>query len=127
MLYVDDETALVRLATRALERLGYRVSGYPEPAAALRDFQAAPNAFDVVVTDLSMPGMSGFELARAVLAIRSDIPLLMTSGYVNPRDEDTARNIGVHSMILKPGTVDELGRILGGLFRDRVGSSSGDS
>ena len=67
--------------------------------------------------------MSGFELARAILAIRSDIPLLMTSGYVNPRDEDTARNIGVRSMILKPGTVDELGRILGGLFRDRVGST----
>jgi len=123
VLYVDDETALVRLATHALERLGYRVSGYTEPAAALRDFQAAPNAFDVVVTDLSMPGMSGFELARAILAIRSDIPVLMTSGYVNPRDEDTARNIGVRSMILKPGTVDELGRILGGLFRDRVGST----
>ncbi|MEO8627573.1 MAG: PAS domain S-box protein [Betaproteobacteria bacterium] len=120
VLYVDDEHALVQLATRALQRLGYRVTGYSEPAAALRDFQADPNAFDVVVTDLSMPGMSGFELARAILAIRPDLPLLMTSGYVNPRDEDTARSIGVRSMILKPGTVEDLARILDEMFRGKV-------
>ena len=117
VLYVDDETALVHLATRALERLGYRVSGYSEAAAALHDFQTDPQAFDVVVTDLSMPGMSGFELARAILAIRSDVPLVMTSGYVNPRDEDTARSIGVLAMILKPNTVEELGQVLDNLFR----------
>jgi len=117
VLYIDDETALVRLATRALGRLGYRVTGYSEPATALRDFQADPDAFDAVVTDLSMPGMSGFELARAMLAIRPKIPLVVTSGSVNPRDEDTARGIGVHAMILKPNTVDELGRILDNLFR----------
>jgi hypothetical protein len=63
--------------------------------------------------------MSGFELARAVLAIRPGIPLLMTSGYVNPRDEDAARSIGVQ-MILKPNTVDELGHILDHVFRGQL-------
>jgi len=55
---VDDESALVHLATRTLERLGYRVTGYHDPAQALQEFQARPDAFDVVMTDLSMPGMS---------------------------------------------------------------------
>jgi CheY-like chemotaxis protein len=60
--------------------------------------------------------MSGFELAREVLAVRADIPLLLTSGYVRPQDEETARSMGVHSVILKPNTVEELGHTLDELF-----------
>jgi len=88
-------------------------------AQALHDFNARPEAFDVVVTDLSMPGMSGFELARGVLATRPDIPLLMTSGYVRPQDEEAAHNIGVRAVILKPNTVDDLGKMLDRLFQER--------
>ena len=83
----------------------------------LQDFNARPNAFDVVVTDLSMPGMSGFELARGVLATRPDIPLLMTSGYVRPQDEEAAHSIGVRAVILKPNTADDLGKMLDRLFK----------
>ena len=119
VLYVDDEHALVQLARRALERLGYQVTGYHDPAEALQDFKARPDAFDVVVTDLSMPGMSGFELARAVLATRPDIPLLMTSGYVRAQDEETARKIGVRAVILKPSTADDLGKVLDRVLQGR--------
>jgi CheY-like chemotaxis protein/anti-sigma regulatory factor (Ser/Thr protein kinase) len=119
VLYVDDEASLVLLARRALERLGYQVTGHHDPAQALHDFNARPEAFDVVVTDLSMPGMSGFELARGVLAARPDIPLLMTSGYVRPQDEEAAHNIGVRAVILKPNTVDDLGKMLDRLFQER--------
>src|SRR5690242_18609443 len=73
---------------------------------------------------LSMPAMSGFEPARGILAMRADIPLLMTSGYVNPRDEDIARSIGVRAMILKPGTVEEPGRILDDLWPFPDGTSN---
>jgi PAS domain S-box-containing protein len=119
VLYVDDEASLVTLARRALERLGYQVTGHHDPAQALQDFNARPDAFDVVVTDLSMPGMSGFELARGVLATRPDIPLLLTSGYVRPQDEEAAHNIGVRAVILKPNTAEDLGKVLDRLFQER--------
>jgi CheY-like chemotaxis protein len=61
--------------------------------------------------------MSGFELARGVLATRPDIPLLMTSGYVRPQDEEAAHNIGVRAVILKPNTADDLGKMLDRLFK----------
>jgi PAS domain S-box-containing protein len=118
VLYIDDEEALVFLATRLLERLGYTVTGYTDPAAALQAFRSHPGDFDVVVTDLSMPGMSGFELARELLTLRPDVPILMTSGYVRPEDEEAALQRGIRALILKPTTIEELGRTLDRLFQD---------
>jgi CheY-like chemotaxis protein len=93
------------------------VVGHHDPASAFQEFAAHPGDFDVVVTDLSMPGMSGFELAREILALRPDVPVIMTSGYVRPQDEATARGIGVRAVILKPSTIDELGTVLDDLFQ----------
>lgn len=118
ILYVDDEDALVYLVTHTLQRLGYQVSGFTDPAQALVEFGKNPAAFDVVVTDVAMPGMSGFNLSRAVLAIRPDVPIIMTSGYVRPQDRVAAQQIGVRDLILKPDTLDELGRALERLFRE---------
>ena len=112
VLYVDDDDLLVALIVRVLTNLGYRVSGCQDPVQALRDFQAGPDAVDVVVTDLSMPGMSGIRLAHELLAIRPDLPILMTTGYVRPGDEAAVRAAGVRALILKPNTVDELGAAL---------------
>src|SRR5262249_47222687 len=67
ILYLDDEESLVILAKRMLERMGYRVTGFSEPLEALAAFQAAPQQFDLVLTDLSMPGMSGMEVSRRLL------------------------------------------------------------
>jgi PAS domain S-box-containing protein len=75
VLYVDDEPNLVDLVARTLKRLGYRVTGYEQPARALEAFRANPQTFDVVVTDLNMPGMSGFDFAAALFAVRPDIPV----------------------------------------------------
>jgi PAS domain S-box-containing protein len=116
VLYVDDEEALVYLTSRVLERLGYEVVGLSDPVAALEAFREDPAGFDVVVTDLSMPGMSGFHLARALLQIRPDVAVLMTSGYVRPEDREQARALGVRELILKPDTIDELGLALARLF-----------
>jgi len=117
VMYVDDEEALVFLATRALERHGHKVSGFLDPVAALERFRAQPGEFDVVVTDLSMPHMSGFELARSLLAIRADMPVLMTSGYIKTEDELQSRAIGIRELILKPNTMDDLVEVLNQLFR----------
>lgn len=118
VLYVDDEEALVFLVTRVLERLGYSVLGFTDPAKALAAIRHDPSGIDVVVTDLSMHTMSGFDLARAALAARADLPVLLTSGYVRAEDRETARQCGIREVILKPNTVEELGHALNRLFVD---------
>jgi PAS domain S-box-containing protein len=112
ILYVDDEESLVYLITRVLERLGYRVTGFTDAEAALAAFRAAPHAFDALVTDLSMPGLSGIELSKRVLAIRPQFPVVMTSGYVRQEDRALALKLGVRELVMKPNTVDALGDAL---------------
>ncbi len=112
VLYVDDEEALVFLATRVLEKLGYRVTGRVDPKQALEEFRANPQMFDAVVSDLSMPGMTGPELARAILAIRGDIPIVLTSGYIRDEDMKLVRDLGIRDLVLKPNTVEDLGAAL---------------
>jgi CheY-like chemotaxis protein len=127
VLYVDDDPAIVSLTTRVLERLAYRVDGYHNPKEALEAFRAHPERYSVVITDLSMPVMSGFELAAEVRAVRPDTPILLTSGYVRPSDREAARAHGIEEIILKPGTVSELGVALDRVLRDckrRRGPSS---
>ena len=117
VLYIDDDTAIVFLTARILERLGYKVTGCDNPLRGVDRFREAPNSFDVVVTDLSMPQMSGFDVARELQAIRPDVPILMTSGYVRSEDRERASAAGIRDVILKPDTVDELGQALAGLFQ----------
>ena len=93
--------------------------GFTDPKEALAAFRAQPQDFDIVVTDLSMPHMSGFELAREVLALRPGMPVLMTTGYIRAEDEDSARAAGIRELILKPVTMDELGRVLDAKLRNR--------
>jgi PAS domain S-box-containing protein len=112
VLYVDDEEALVFLTTRVLERLGYRVTGCVDAVQALQDFRADPSSFDAVVSDLSMPGMSGIEFARELKAIRPDLPIVMTSGYIRDEDIGAVRSLGISDLVLKPNTVEELGAVL---------------
>jgi CheY-like chemotaxis protein len=120
VLFVDDEEALVFLAERTLQRMGYRVSGHTDPLRALEAFRSQPGEFDVVVTDLSMPGMSGADLARALLELRPDVPIVMTSGYVRAEDVESARRLGIRAVILKPNTVEELGATLHALLNERT-------
>ena len=69
-----------------------------------------------MVTDLSMPAMSGFDLAREILALRPGVPVVITSGFVRPADQETAQRLGVRDFILKPDTINQLGRALDEIF-----------
>jgi CheY-like chemotaxis protein len=111
-LYVDDEESLVYLITRVLQRLGYRVSGFTDANEALAAFRSNPMAYEAVVTDLSMPSMSGIEFATQVLRLRPEVPVVMTSGYVRPKDRESVMKCGVRDLLLKPNTVEELGDVL---------------
>jgi PAS domain S-box-containing protein len=117
ILYVDDEEPLVVLAKRTLERLGYKVTGQTNPLQALELFRRDPTAFDAVVTDLAMPQLSGFDLAAQILALRPNVPIIMNSGFVRPEDQERALHMGLRDLILKPDTIDQLGRILDHVFQ----------
>jgi CheY-like chemotaxis protein len=117
VLYVDDDAPLVYLATCILEGLSYRVTGCTDPLKALEVFRSDPRAFHAVVSDLSMPGMCGIEFAQELLKIRSDIPILMTSGDIRPEDAAAVRDLDLPDLVLKPCTVDQLGKLLNNLLR----------
>ena len=112
ILYLDDEESLVLLAKRMLERMGYRVAGFHDSSLALQAFESAPGDFDLVLTDLSMPGMSGMDVSRRILTIRPDIPVLLATGYVRKEDVELAHSIGIREVIWKPQTIGEMGDLL---------------
>jgi len=107
VLYVDDEEAIIFLMTRLLERQGYRVSGYTDPEEALAAARANPGQFDLAVTDYNMPGMSGLDVARAVRAIRADLPVLVASGFVDEELRAQAADAGVVELIEKASDVKD--------------------
>jgi len=109
VLYVDDEESLVFLMTRVLRRMGHQVTGFTAPEKAFEAFKQDPDAFDLIVSDMSMPGMSGLELARKILDVRPQLPVVITTGFVRAEDYQAAASVGVRQLILKPNTIDELG------------------
>ena len=106
------------LATWFLERLGYAVSGYTQSHQALTLLQLDPSAFDLVVTDLNMPGQSGLDVAREALQLRTDLPVALISGYVTEEVRNQAAAVGVREVISKPNFVEELAQAIHRLFVD---------
>jgi len=107
ILYLDDEEALVDLAMRMLERLGYRVTGCTCAADALKAFREAPDEFDLVITDLNMPGTSGLHIAAELLKVRPNLPVMLCSGHVTEDLQQRARNTGIRELFYKPNTIEE--------------------
>jgi PAS domain S-box-containing protein len=112
ILYVDDEEPLVYLATRFLQRFGFRVEGYSSALNAVNAFRADPQRYDLVITDYNMPGMSGMDVARQVLQVRPDAPIVLASGYLRPNEIDQARALGIREVVFKPNTLEELGPLV---------------
>src|SRR6185503_4764753 len=94
ILLVDDEEPLVRLGEEALAELGYEPTGFTSAAAALEAFRAAPERFDIVLSDESMPDMTGSELAAEVRRLRPGTPVLLMSGFVTPALNARAQALG---------------------------------
>jgi signal transduction histidine kinase/CheY-like chemotaxis protein len=120
VLYVDDEEPLVFLATRMLKRMGYRVTGHSDAVRALDDFRCRPSDFDAVISDISMPGLSGIELVRQMLALRPELPVVMTSGFIRPEDTAAAEHLGVAALIPKPNTVEDFAQVLHEVIAERA-------
>jgi PAS domain S-box-containing protein len=102
ILFVDDEAYLVDLGVEMLEALGYSVTGAMSGNQALQRFIADPQAFDLVITDQTMPGMLGIELSAELVKIRPDIPIILCSGYSAMVSEDNFREKGIRKFCMKP-------------------------
>lgn len=127
ILYLDDEEVLVTLATRILTRLGYAVSGFTSATEAVEAFRGAPRSFDVVVTDMNMPGASGLQVADSLLKIRPDIPVVLSSGYLTDEIQLHAQRIGIRKVLYKPNTMVELGASIHAIVGQLTGSRAGSS
>jgi PAS domain S-box-containing protein len=102
VLLVDDEEALVALGEEVLAELGYEPIGFASSEAAWQAFDAQPERFDAVVTDQTMPNMTGIELASRIRAVRPDIPVILSSGYGSAALERDAKATGISEVLRKP-------------------------
>jgi PAS domain S-box-containing protein len=102
ILFVDDEKPLVDLGKGMLESLGYSVTIKTNSLEALETFRAKPDAFDLIITDVTMPGMTGIELVRQLMAIRPDIPIILCTGFSELINEKQAKEMGIKEFVMKP-------------------------
>ena len=108
VLIVDDEPALVALAEEVLAELGYEPVGYGSSTEALASFETSPDRFDAVITDQTMPDLTGLELASRIRTIRPALPVILCSGYSNPTLEREASEVGATALLHKPLRADDL-------------------
>ena len=104
ILFVDDEELLAEMGKDMLERLGYTVTSRSRSIEALATFMEDPAQFDLVITDQTMPGLTGIELAKRILQVKHDIPIILCTGFSQLVDEDSAKIIGIKEFALKPLT-----------------------
>ena len=110
ILMVDDEAPIVNLGKQMLEKLGYHVETDTDSLQALKRFKNAPDAFDLLITDMAMPNMSGKDLAVEFKKIRPDFPVIVCSGFSDLIDEERAKELGVQGFLMKPLGRDVLAR-----------------
>ena len=112
ILLVDDEPAAARLEKLMLERLGYEVTSRLSSLEALEAFKAHPRAFDLVLSDMTMPGMTGDRLARELMAIRPEIPVILCTGFSERISEEKAEALGIKGFLMKPVLKSALARMV---------------
>jgi signal transduction histidine kinase/CheY-like chemotaxis protein len=112
ILFVDDESCICRVIKEMLERLGYVVDTETNPPKALASVRAQPTAYSLVVTDLTMPGLSGIQLAEQLLALQPDLPIVLVSGNVSDLTASQAVEMGIREVLSKPFSMETLSRAI---------------
>ena len=108
ILLVDDEESIITMEKRLLKRLGYQVTSHTSSVEAVEVFRTDSNKFDIVITDMQMPNMSGDKLASELTKIRPDIPILLCTGFSEIMSEEKAASIGIKGFLVKPITMKAL-------------------
>lgn len=108
ILFVDDEEPLVAMAKELLEALGYLVTGSTSSQEALEIFLNQPSAFDLVITDMTMPGLTGTEIATKMMSLKPDLPVILCTGFSELVNARQALAMGIRQLIMKPWDVSEM-------------------
>jgi CheY-like chemotaxis protein len=123
ILLVDDEKPLADIYQRMLNRLGYQVETRTSPIEALEAVRTNPQKYDLIITDMTMPQMTGFNLAKRLMDIRPDLPVILCTGFSDQMTEEKARSVGILAFLLKPvllnDMADTLRRVLDATYREK--------
>jgi two-component system, cell cycle sensor histidine kinase and response regulator CckA len=121
ILFVDDERTVANVMQLMLEKLGYKVSARTSSIEALEAFRNNPHGFDLVITDMTMPHMTGKDLAKEIMGIRSDIPIILCTGFSEQIDEQKAMAMGIRAYVMKPIEMAEIARTIREVLDNRQG------
>ncbi|MDA8137262.1 MAG: ATP-binding protein [Desulfobacteraceae bacterium] len=119
ILLVDDEEGLAELGARLLTTLGYRVAAFTSAQLAVEEFRTHPEDFDLVITDMVMPHMNGEQLAREILALRPQMPIIVYTGFTNIVATEKIKQMGVRAVLRKPITIQGLSQTIRKVLRER--------
>lgn len=112
ILFIDDEPAIVEIATSQLQTLGYKVSSRLSSLEALELFKSKPNSFDLVITDMTMPKMTGDELAGQIKGIRSKIPIILCTGFSLKLESEGIKKLDIDAILMKPIILREMAKVV---------------
>ncbi|MEJ2156040.1 MAG: response regulator [Desulfobacteraceae bacterium] len=108
ILLIDDEASLLKPVEKFLDSIGYRVKAFTDPAVALDLFEAKPHQFDLVITDMTMPQITGVQLAEKIRHFHPGLPVILCSGYHSAIDEEEAKKLGIRRYVTKPIRLNRL-------------------
>jgi CheY-like chemotaxis protein len=123
ILLVDDDVIILESVRQELKDLGYEVVTGISGLAAMKVFSKMPESFDLVITDVAMPGMTGMELAAKLVEIRPDIPIILCTGFSDVIDSHTMKDLGICGILNKPADVDELKNAIDQALKNEVFSN----
>jgi CheY-like chemotaxis protein len=112
ILLVDDQDLIVDMERQMLERLGYHITARTSSIEALEAFRANPGKFDLVITDMTMPNMTGDKLAGEMIKIRTDIPIILCTGFSEMMSKEGAESLGLKGFLMKPVVLKELSSVI---------------
>jgi CheY-like chemotaxis protein len=110
ILLVDDQDVIVQMERQMIERLGYHVTARTSSTDALEAFRTQPNKFDLVITDMTMPNMMGAKLSGELMKIRSDIPVILCTGFSEMMSKEKAESLGIKGFLVKPIEMKDLSK-----------------
>ncbi len=112
ILFVDDEKAITKMMQQMLEKLGYHVEAELSPKKALDLFKSKPDSFDIVITDMTMPQMTGVKFAEKLKEIKSDIPIILCTGHSSLIDEKKVKQLGINGLVMKPVSKSKIAKTI---------------
>ncbi|MBF0288155.1 MAG: response regulator [SAR324 cluster bacterium] len=124
ILVVDDEIFILDMVEKMLSRLGYQVTAIQSSAEALEQFSANPEQFDLIITDQTMPKLTGYQLAQGILAISPNTPIILMTGFSHQVSIEEAEKIGIRRFINKPVEKEILANVVHELLEERIKNDS---